>query len=133
MNIISEGYAVPIEKALIQIIEKELQKAKLKEDSTIILNFRDPTYTATEGGYHPVEIMINELGVIQYITDFAYVGSGDMAELTKELDFDFASGLLEQFGRCYPIENAWELFPIFVQNFCAYYHQGVFDVEISQY
>jgi len=133
MTIITKGYALPIEKALIKIIEKELSKFDWLEQSTTILNFRDPNYNVIGGGYHPVEIMINENGVIQYITDFAYVGSGDMAELAKELDFDFSAGILEQFGRCYPIEDAWELFPIFVQNFCAYYHQGVFDVEISQY
>jgi len=133
MKIIAKGYALPIEKALIKILETELKTTEQSEPMTKILNFRDPTYSATEGGYHPVEIMLNEKGVIQYITDFAYVGSGDMAELSKELDFDFANGLLEQFGRCYPIEDAWELFPVFVQNFCAYYHSAVYDVEISQY
>jgi len=133
MQIITKGYALPIEKALVEILEKELVKVKSVELVTTILNFRDPNYSDTEGGYHPVEVMINEQGIIQYITDFAYVGTGDMSELAKELDFDFANGLLEQFGRCYPIEDAYELFPIFIQNFCAYYHQGIFAVEISQY
>jgi hypothetical protein len=132
MKIITKGYALHIEKALIQIIEKELAKVNTTASLNTILNFRDSTYSATEGGFHPVEIMINDKGQIQYITDFAYVGFGDYAELAKELDFDFSCGLVEQFGHCYPIENAWELFPVFVQNFCAYYHQGVFDVEISQ-
>ncbi len=133
MKMLTDGYALPIEKALIQLIEKELRKVGKPEQGTRILNFRDPNYSVTTGGYHPVEIMLNEKGVIQYITDFTYVGSGHMAELAKELDFDFSSGLLEQMGRCYPIENAWELFPIWQQNFCAYYEMGVFEVSISHY
>jgi len=133
MKIITEGFALPIEKALIQILEKELSKVDCNGSQSIILNFRDPTYSVTTGGYHPVEIMLNQNGMIQYITDFSYVGSGDMAELAKELDFDFSNGLLEQMGRRYPIENAWELFPVWQQNFCAYYSSNVFNVEVSQY
>ena len=133
MKIKADGYALPIKKALINILEKEINKINCEDSQSVILNFRDPTYSVTEGGYHPVEIMLNEQGVIQYITDFAYVGSGEMAELAKELDFDFSSGLLEQMGRCYPIENAWELFPIFQQNFCAYYDMEIFQVTASQY
>jgi len=133
MKIKAEGYALPIEKALINLLEKELNKIDCEETQSIIINFRDPTYSATEGGYHPVEIMLNQQGVIQYISDFTYVGSGEMVELVKELDFDFSNGLLEQMGRCYPIENAWELFPVFQQNFCAYYSSNVFNVEVSRY
>jgi len=133
MTIITKGFALPIEKALIKILEAELNTTEQSEPMTNILNFRDPNYSSTEGGFHPVEIMINDKGIIQYITDFAYVGSGDMSELAKELDFDFASGVLEQMGRCYPIEQAWELFSVWQQNFCAYYDMGVFEVEISQY
>ena len=133
MSIVTKGYALPIEKALVKILEKELQTIEQQEPVTKILNFRDPNYSSSEGGFHPVEIMINEQGIIQYITDFAYVGSGDMVELAKELDFDFSNGLLEQMGRCYPIEQAWELFKIWQQNFCAYYDMDIFEVEISQY
>ena len=133
MKIITEGFALPIEKALVRILEKELSKVDCKDSQSIILNFRDLTYSATTGGYHPVEFMLNQQGIIQYITDFAYVGSGEMAELAKELDFDFSNGLLEQMGHSYPIENAWELFPVWQQNFCAYYSSNVFNVEVSQY
>lgn len=133
MNIKTEGFALPIENTLVQVLEKELSKIDCDNSQCIILNFRDPTYGATTGGYHPVEIMLNQHGAIQYITDFAYVGSGEMVELAKELDFDFSNGLLEQMGRCYPIENAWELFSVWQQNFCAYYSSNVFNVEVSQY
>ena len=66
MKIITEGIALPIEKALVQILEKELSKIDCNGSQSIILNFRDPTYSATTGGYHPVEIMLNQQGVIKY-------------------------------------------------------------------
>ena len=131
MKIKTTGYVLRIEKALIQILETEMNKNESQYNNYCILSFRDPTYSARTGGYHPVEIMINKNGTIQYVTDFSYVGSIDMPELAKELDFDFSAGILEQMGRCYPIENAYELFPIWQQNFMAYYQNGVFDVSIS--
>ncbi len=133
MKIKAEGYALPINKALINILEKELSKIDFDDSQSIIFNFRDPTYSAIEGGYHPVEIMLNQNGVIEYITDFSYVGNGEMTDLVKELDFDFSNGLLEQMGRCFPIKDAWELFPVFQKNFCAYYQLGVFQVSTSQF
>ncbi|MBF0263789.1 MAG: DUF2787 family protein [Gammaproteobacteria bacterium] len=48
-------------------METELQKVKGTDGQTIILNFRDPTYSSVDGGYHPVEIMINEQGIILLI------------------------------------------------------------------
>ena len=115
---------------LIEIIET-LTENITANDGYITLNFRDPTYSAVTGGYHPVEISINAAGQVQYITDFSYVGQGDYVELAKELDFDFSLGLFQQMGRDYPLEQGAELFQIFQSNFCSYYHSGVFKVEIS--
>lgn len=115
---------------LIQIIEK-LTKNKIPNDGYITLNFRDPSYSAEQGGYHPVEISINAAGQVQYITDFSYVGQGSYAELAKEQDFDFSLSLFQHMGRDYPIEQGIELFRIFQSNFCSYYQSGVFEVEIS--
>lgn len=131
MKIKTTGYVLRIEKALIDILEKEIDKNKSQYDNSCAINFRDPTYSAKTGGYHPVEIRINQQDVIQYITDFSYVGQEELTELAKEIDFDFASGILEQFGRCFPLENAYELFPVWQQNFVAYYNSGVFEVSIS--
>jgi len=115
---------------LIQIIE-QLTENKTPNDGYITLNFRDPTYSAERGGYHPVEISINSAGLVQYITDFSYVGQGGYAELVKELDFDFSLSVFQHMGRDYPIEQGAELFKIFQSNFCSYYYSGVFEVEIS--
>ena len=131
MKLITDGCALSINKALIKIIETELSQLESSQGDFYILNFRDPDYSSETGGFHPVEIMLNEKGIIQYITDFAYVGQGNMTELAKEIDFDFSSGLLEHFGRCYPIEQGKELFDIWQQNFCAYYEMNIFQVTVS--
>jgi len=131
MKIKTIGYVLRIEKAFIAILETEMNKNESQYDNYCILNFRDPTYSARTGGYHPVEIMINKQGMIQYITDFSYIGSIESPELVKEIDFDFSSGIFEQMGRCFTIEEAYELIAVWQQNFMAYYQNGVFDVSIS--
>ncbi len=131
MKLRTDGCVLPINKALIKIIEKELSKVESPQGNFYILNFRDPDYSSETGGFHPVEIMLNNKGFIQYITDFSYVGQGNMAELAKEIDFDFASGIYQHFGRCYSIEQGIELFELWNQNFCAYYEMGVFQVTVS--
>jgi len=124
----SEGYALPIQKALVDILEKELSTLESITGDFVIINFKDPSYSNETGGFHPVEVMLNAAGEIQYITDFVYTG----VDLVKELDFAFSAGVLEQMGMVYPIEQAWELFPIWQENFCIYYSNHVFNVSITQ-
>ena len=57
---------------LINIIENHIENIK-PNDGYITLSFRDPTYSSETGGYHPVEILINADGQVQYITDFSMV------------------------------------------------------------
>ena len=94
MNIQHKGYPVKISQQLVAIISKELAKTEVDTTEGVILNFRDPDYSAESGGYHPMEIYVNAEGRIQYITDFAYYGQGPYAELDKELDFDLGHGVL---------------------------------------
>ncbi len=116
---------------LINLIEAEVSKAGFDCQSGVILNFKDPECSAELGGYHPVEIAINAAGEIQYITDFSYVGSGGMAELSKELDFDFSYGLFQQMGRYYPLVQGAELFKIWQANFCSYHEGGEYQVSLQ--
>ncbi|MCL1096168.1 MULTISPECIES: DUF2787 family protein [Shewanella] len=96
--------------------------------SAITVNFRDPNYTAERGGFHPVEVRLEketnaehgDQWRVCYITDFSYVGIGYTAELTKELDFDFDSGIFQNALGIKPIEQASEIHPIWEQNFLAY-------------
>jgi hypothetical protein len=120
-----------LDDALANIIKSELIKSKQTRNDAVTLNFRDPSYSAETGGFHPVEIRLDANGEVQYVTDFSYVGYGGYEELVKELDFDFSLGLFQQFDRCYPIESAREMFLMWQQNFCAYYHMDVYQVQIT--
>ncbi len=93
----------------------------------LVFNFRDKTYSAEEGGFHPVEIAICHTSTgewsIEYITDFAYMGNY-YPELERNLDFDFRIG---QFFVAYrgwlPMQgsrDAKELYRLWENNFLAY-------------
>jgi hypothetical protein len=128
-----KNYPLSISKKFITILSTEIAKAGIDASSIenyTVLNFRDPDYSSTRGGYHPVEVMISSDGTIQYITDFAYVGDG---ELVKELDFDLNQKIFQQMGRNYPIQQGRGLYRIFQSNFCSYYDSGVFDVVVSSF
>ena len=132
MLINHEGLVLPILKVLCEKLELIISMSAHNESGAgVVINFRDPDYSAESGGYHPVEIAINAGGQIQYITDFSYVGQPPYAELDKELDFDFSSGLLYQLGQYRPIERALYLYPLWEQNFLAYYEAQVYTVEVS--
>ena len=129
-----------IDQCLIDIVTNEIthnQQQQEKESNeekhprAWIINFRDPTYSAEEGGYHPVEIMMSQTGIIHYITDFSYVGQGPYAELVKELDFEMISGEATQMGMAFELQEETELFKLFQQNFCNYYQMGVYQVEVN--
>ena len=129
MKINTENLPYTISPKLINLLE---QFTRDKGDVGITVNFRDPTYSAKFGGYHPVEIRISAKGEIEYITDFAYVGMGQDAELVKEIDFDFSGGV---FGHVYmpdkPITDGYHLFNIWEMNFLSYVEMDVFTVTIS--
>ena len=132
MNVQKDGYPLTISNRLILILNKEIeQHSEVDTSSGCTLNFRDPDYSAESGGYHPVEIYIDEQGRIQYLTDFTYVGDGHYAELAKELDFDFSYNLFQQMGRDYPIKQGAGLFKIWQANFCDYYQHQVYTVTVQ--
>ncbi len=122
---------LPLIPALITLLETEIAKTQLSSGSGLVLNFRDPDYSAESGGFHPVEMALDPSGCPLYITDFAYFGDGYFAELAKELDFDFSYGLFQQFGQEYPIHAGAELFQLWQENFVSYYQAGVFQVSVS--
>ena len=124
-------YPVAVSKKFISILEKEIEQSGVDVSHGVIINFRDPDYGAETGGYHPVEIMISETGIVKYITDFAYVGTPPFAELSKELDFDFDLQVFQQMGIDYPIIQGKGLSRTWQSNFCSYYESGVFQVSVS--
>jgi len=124
--------ALPINPDFAAIIDAELAKADKASPEGCVINFRDPTYSAETGGFHPVEVSINASGVLQYITDFSYFGQLPYVELAKELDFSFELSLFGHMGRDFPLSEGKELFAIFQDNFVSYYQMEVFEVEVSE-
>jgi hypothetical protein len=103
----------------------------------LTFNFRDTSYSAESGGWHPVEIRIvrlNDQWVFDYITDFSYSG-GPYPELVKEVDFNFASGTASfMYVPEVPISdsNVCDFYQVWEMNFLAYVGMGVFDeIEIT--
>ena len=131
MKINVEEYPIPISQQFVQILETEIKKSGEDPKHGIVINFRDPDYSAETGGYHPVEVMVSASGKIQYITDLSFCG-GPFPELVKELDWDVMAGVFGHMGmRDYPIEQGAELYSIFQRNFISYYQSGVFTVSVS--
>lgn len=131
IQIQSIGYPLSVSKKLVDLIQQEVDKSDIDTSSGVTINFRDPDYSAESGGYHPVEIAVDEHGRILYITDFAYYGSGPYAELDKEIDFDFSYNVFQHMRREFPIARGAELFELWQSNFCDYVARQAFEVSIS--
>jgi len=130
MKILTEGYALNITKKFTGILEKEIKAAGVDTTNGVIVNFRDPGYSAEKGGYHPVEVMISGDGRIRYVTDFSFVGTPPQVELAKELDFDFDHNVFQQMGHDFPIGNGRSLFRTWQANFCAYHRDTTYETQV---
>ncbi len=134
-----QGLNVP--SKLLNIINVAISKSNYSVDkaSAITLNFRDESYSAQTGGYHPVEIrlekQLNQLGIphwqLIYITDFSCQGRS-FPELVKEIDVCFIRKCI------FSLYDGWlnkrsgtELLKIFIDNFIDYYHMEAFTTSIS--
>ncbi len=121
-----------ISSALVEFVD-EIQVGNFP--AALTLNYRDPDYCATTGGYHPVEIRLERMDDgwhLSYVTDFAYVGQGWCTELAKELDFDFGQqefhhGMLGEI----PLADLDEWFGLWQQNFCCYAQMEVFTLTVT--
>jgi len=127
-----EGLALPMSPMLTLYIADLIALYANKE--AVLLNFRDPNYSADDGGYHPVEMRLeneDDDWRFCYIKDFSFIGTGQMAELAKDLDFDFKKGIFNNLFGIYPIEQAIEMFQIWESNFVYYAMvQKVFTIKI---
>ena len=109
----------------VSTINDLLQDTSLDASEVVALNFRDPTYNATNGGYNPVEIHVDSKGDVLSITDFAYFGMPPMVELGIELDWSFEQDSFRQFDSMYDLECGRSLLGLYLANFTAYYNSGV--------
>jgi hypothetical protein len=129
-----QGFAVP--ENLFQLINSELadKTTPAIAFNAITLNFRDPGYSSSTGGYHPVEMRLekmNELWQLAYITDFSFQGS-PFPELVKEIDVCFfTKQVFSLFCGWLQNKNAKELLNLFIENFIEYYSMGSYQVSVS--
>lgn len=117
-----------------QVIEKELAEVELKDANSITLNFRDPDYSAENGGFHTVEVRLERQQKhwrLVYVTEFAFRGYPE-PELVKDIDICFNS------KQIYSLFSGWigenesrELITLFSQNFATYYEMDVYRVHIK--
>jgi hypothetical protein len=130
MKIKIDCYPVSVSQRLATILESIIDSSGIT--GGIIINLRDPGYSAEAGGFHPVEIAVSKNGTLLYITDFTFVGSGPFVELAKEIDYDFQNNVFGHMGIDYPMREGRQLFRVFQDNLCDYYEMGVFSVECSE-
>jgi len=116
----------------VSVLDDLLKDTSLDASEIVALNFRDRTYSAENGGFHPVEIHVDSKGDILSITDFAYFGSPPMAELGIELDWSFENDQFRQFDNMYDLECGRSLLGLYLANFTAYYESGVYQVEVTR-
>lgn len=98
---------------------------------SVVISFRDSSYSSENGGYHPIEVSVSKLGdqwVFDYITDFSYCGL--MPELEKEIDFDFGHGVafIRYMGEVPITESSVaEFYSMWETNFLGYIGMDCFD------
>ena len=132
-----DGFALPVAQALLILLNQEVAKTELNIErlTQLTFNFRNPGYSAEQGGVHPVEIrLVRGLDdwLFDYVTDFSYQGLGQDAELCKEIDFNLSCDehYLQSWGPLPGVE-ARELFSLWQSNFIAYGKLGYFTVTVS--
>jgi len=116
-----------LDERLIEVLNNVLLSAPENVDDGVIISFRDEKYSASEGGFHPVEIALRRDGTLLYITDFNFVGD----ELCKCLDFDFSLQVFQYYGMDSPIMTGREVFQLFQDNFISYHKKKVYTVSLE--
>ncbi len=139
------GTAFPVSDSLtfhllntlaIQLSANETLAEALPETISLVFNFRDKSYSAEQGGFHPVEMCLSKGKDNQwqyvYITDFAYMGNY-YPELEKALDFDFTNQAAYSCGIPQRSKHdAHELYQLWEHNFIAYLEMGCYDeIQVS--
>ena len=132
-----DGISLPVSQALLILLHQEAERTNLDlvRCTQLTFHFRNPGYSAEQGGVHPVEIrLVRGLDdwLFDYVTDFSYQGLGQDAELCKELDFNFPAGehVMQGWGPL-GLAEARELFALWQRNFIAYCGLECFSVTVS--
>lgn len=138
LDINLEGLAVPVSQTLVNLVNQHLLTYEERPALySVVINFRDTSYSIETGGYHPVEIgfeLTEGKWTISYLTDFALFG-GPFPELAKEVDFNLAANtLFMAFGEPTPLNtaDAQDFYQLWETNFLSYVEMGSYDqIEVS--
>lgn len=107
--------------------------------NAITFNYRDIDYSASNGGYHPVEIRTEKVATdrlvdywqVVYITDFSYQGFPN-PELVKEIDVCFVTNqVYSLYGGDLNIYQGRDLLKVFISNFIEYHKMGTYKVSVT--
>jgi hypothetical protein len=134
-----QGLTLPVK--LFKLLNAEIVKSvtAITSHNAITLNFRDTDYSASTGGYHPVEIRVERIGnnhkpdywQLVYITDFSYQGS-PYPELVKEIDACFVNKRVYSFyGGNLSHYQGQVLLTLFISNFIEYQAMDAYKLSIS--
>ena len=128
------GLTLPVTKEFQQHITTLLANQVLQKiTEAVVINFRDPDYSAESGGFHPVEMRFirqdNEW-YFDYVTDFSYMGRV-YPELEKEIDISWSQQyvFLAYVGDL-PVNAGRELFELWQSNFIQYHAMNVYTITV---
>ena len=120
-----------LDPAFVQLLNTVIKESSADTSNGVILNFRDSTYSAESGGFHPMELSVSSKGDLLYLTDFAYFGMSPFTELGIELDWNFEQDSFRQGDSYYALQCGRSLLGLYTKNFTAYYRSGVYQVEVT--
>ncbi|MFC5077306.1 hypothetical protein VTH8203_02736 [Vibrio thalassae] len=131
---------LPVSKGFQKCLAQALNQHDEDLGRHVTLNFRDKSYSAANGGFHPVEIALQKIKdahySILYITDFSYCG-GPYPELERDVDFDIGNGMaFSCYGGWQSIREPLmaELYELWQSNFVAYVDMDAYDeIKVSSH
>lgn len=128
----------PISQKLKSLLKSKVetfweQNPSKESCESLTINFRDTSYSAEAGGYHPVEIMLSKENEgryrIHYLTDFAYM-SNVYPKLERNVDFDIENGqaFIAPLGwQSYHNQSIVDFYSLWESNFLAYVQMEAYD------
>jgi hypothetical protein len=134
LQVVVDGYPLQISRKLVSILQREIDRAKILAGTAAYIHFRDPSYSASAGGFRPVEVFINDTGLIQYLTEFTWVGREPMLDLAKSADFDLCQGVYQDLYACHRLDtkDVKEFWKLWSGNFISYYEMDIYTVEVKE-
>ncbi|ELX9426146.1 DUF2787 domain-containing protein [Escherichia coli] len=130
------GLNLPVTKEFQQHITTLLANQVLQKiTEAVVINFRDPDYSAESGVFHPVEIRFirkNNEWYFDYVTDFSYMGRV-YPELEKEIDFCWSGNYVFHYliGDISLAAERNELWSLWERNFMEYLSMGIYRVTVT--